>query len=57
VQVGSEHRRVRARVATPAERARLWPLAVESYSGYADYQRKAPREIPMVILEPSSVVA
>jgi deazaflavin-dependent oxidoreductase (nitroreductase family) len=52
VQVGREHRAVHARVATPAERERLWPLAVESYSGYADYQRKAEREIPMVILEP-----
>lgn len=57
VQVGSDHRRVRARVATAEERARLWPKAVESYASYADYQRKAPREIPMVILERSSVVA
>ena len=57
VQVGAERRRVRARVATADERARLWPLAVASYSSYADYQRKAPREIPMVILERSSVVA
>jgi deazaflavin-dependent oxidoreductase (nitroreductase family) len=52
VQVGREHREVHARVATPAERTRLWPMAVDSYSGYADYQRKAEREIPMVILEP-----
>ena len=57
VQVGAERRRVRARVATADERARLWPLAVASYSSYDDYQRKAPREIPMVILERSSVVA
>jgi F420H(2)-dependent quinone reductase len=52
VQVGREQRAVHARVATPAERARLWPKAVDSYSGYDDYQRKAEREIPMVILEP-----
>ena len=52
VQIGSERRRVRARIASPSERERLWPRAVEAYSGYADYERKADREIPMVILEP-----
>lgn len=51
VQIGPERRAVRARVATKAERERLWPRAVEAYSGYADYQQKAEREIPMVILE------
>ena len=51
-QLGTERRRVRARVASAEERARLWPKAVAAYSSYADYQRKAPREIPMVILEP-----
>ena len=52
VQIGPEVRRVCARVANPDERARLWPKAVTAYSSYADYQRKAPREIPLVILEP-----
>ena len=52
VQVGRERRPVRARVATAAERERLWPKAVDAYASYADYQRKAPREIPMVILSP-----
>lgn len=52
VQIGSEVREVRARVATAAERKRLWPQAVAAYSGYADYQRRADREIPLVILEP-----
>jgi deazaflavin-dependent oxidoreductase (nitroreductase family) len=52
VQVGSERRDVRARVAGPEERARLWPRAVETYSGYAGYQRRTDREIPLVILEP-----
>ena len=36
-----------------AERARLWQMMVDVYPPYADYQRKAPREIPMVILEPT----
>lgn len=52
VQVGSERRRVRARVATPEERARLWPKAVEAYGSYSDYQERTEREIPLVILEP-----
>lgn len=57
VQVGSERREVRARVATPEERARLWPMAVDVYSGYTGYQERAGREIPMVILEPRGPAA
>ncbi len=52
VQVGAELRPVRARVADPAERARLWPRAVAAYRGYEGYQRRTGREIPVVILEP-----
>jgi len=53
VQVGRERRAVHARVATAEERERLWPRAVKSYHGYADYQRRSKgREIPLVILEP-----
>ncbi len=53
VQIGAERRRVRARVATAEERERLWPLAVQGYRGYEDYQaRSKGREIPLVILQP-----
>ena len=52
IQIGPEQRAVHARVATAEERARLWPVAVRAYSGYGDYQRKADREIPVVVLEP-----
>jgi F420H(2)-dependent quinone reductase len=52
VQVGSEHRPVSARVATPDERERLWPQVVRLYGGYAAYQKRTAREIPLVILEP-----
>jgi deazaflavin-dependent oxidoreductase (nitroreductase family) len=53
VQIGSEHRPVRAHVATPEERERLWPLCVKAYHGYADYQKRSKgREIPLVVLEP-----
>jgi deazaflavin-dependent oxidoreductase (nitroreductase family) len=52
VQIGAERREVHARVATPEERERLWPKAVATYSGYRDYQQRAAREIPLMILEP-----
>jgi deazaflavin-dependent oxidoreductase (nitroreductase family) len=52
VQMGIERRAVRARVASAAERERLWPKAVAAYSGYRTYQERADREIPLVILEP-----
>lgn len=42
----------RARTADPAERERWWREAVRAYRGYAQYQRKTEREIPVVILEP-----
>ena len=54
VQVGSERRQVRARVATAAERERLWPRVVDAYANYAEYQARTEREIPLVILEPRS---
>ncbi|WP_194829546.1 nitroreductase family deazaflavin-dependent oxidoreductase [Nocardia sp. XZ_19_231] len=43
-----------ARVATPDERATLWPRVTSSYKGYADYQTKTTREIPLVLLTPRS---
>lgn len=51
VQIGSEKRPVRARVATDEERERLWPKVVETYSGYAGYQKRTSRKIPLVVLE------
>ena len=41
-----------ARVATPQERDRLWPLVVKDHKNYAGYQKKTAREIPLVLLEP-----
>jgi deazaflavin-dependent oxidoreductase (nitroreductase family) len=51
VTIGSERRDVRARVATPQERARLWPKAVAAYRDYDRYQARTGREIPLLILE------
>ena len=52
VRIGRRRMAVRARVATPEERERLWPRAVEVWPGYADYQARTDRTIPLVILEP-----
>jgi len=53
IQIGSEIREVRARVATDEERDRLWPKFVASYPGYDFYQTHAKsRKIPIVILDP-----
>ena len=40
-----------ARVASPEEKAELWPAVVKANPGYAKYQTKTEREIPLVILE------
>jgi deazaflavin-dependent oxidoreductase (nitroreductase family) len=52
VQIGSEKRPVRARVATDEERRRLWPKVVDTYSGYDGYQKRTDRKIPLIVLEP-----
>lgn len=50
---GGPKRPMRARVADPDERARLWPLVTKRYRGYEQYQQRATREIPLVLLEPA----
>jgi deazaflavin-dependent oxidoreductase (nitroreductase family) len=54
---GKPKRAMRARTATPEERATLWPRVTASYKGYAGYQTKTEREIPLVLLEPVGVTA
>ena len=43
---------MRAEVADPAERARLWSPLVSMYPSYDDYQAKTDRQIPVVVLTP-----
>lgn len=45
-------RQVRARIATPQERAQLWPRLVDMYADYDKYASWTDREIPVIILEP-----
>lgn len=44
--------RATARTATAEERDELWPQITSAYSGYAGYQRKTDRPIPVVICTP-----
>jgi deazaflavin-dependent oxidoreductase (nitroreductase family) len=45
-------RPMRAHVASDAERAALWPRVTAASRGYAEYQTRTEREIPLVVLEP-----
>ena len=49
---GQPKRAATARVATDAERDRLWPLITTKYSNYAGYQERTDRVIPLVLIEP-----
>jgi deazaflavin-dependent oxidoreductase (nitroreductase family) len=49
---GERDRPVRARTATPDERAELWPRLVDLYADFATYQSWTERTIPVVVLEP-----
>jgi deazaflavin-dependent oxidoreductase (nitroreductase family) len=51
-QVGGTRVPVRARPAHGRERRRLWERATAAYPGYARYQARTDREIPVVVLEP-----
>jgi len=41
-----------ARIATEEERSELWPQIISVFEGYARYQKRTERPIPVVILEP-----
>ncbi len=54
LQVLGERRPVIARTADPAERAQWWPRAVAAHPGYATYQARTSREIPVIFLSPGN---
>ena len=51
LEIKGDKRAMRARVASADEKAELWPDVVKAHKGYADYQTKTERDIPLVILE------
>ncbi|MGD0747122.1 MAG: nitroreductase family deazaflavin-dependent oxidoreductase [Acidimicrobiales bacterium] len=50
--MNGETRKMRARTASPEEKAALWPDILASYKHYAGYQERSGRDIPVVICEP-----
>ena len=51
VEVGTDTIPVVARVADDTERAPIWEAHKHDYPGFADYEKKTSRQIPVVILE------
>jgi deazaflavin-dependent oxidoreductase (nitroreductase family) len=51
VEVGTETYAVRARVLDPEEREPIWAEQKKRYPGFADYERKTDRVIPVVLLQ------
>jgi len=51
VTMGGRTRKMRARIATAEEKAERWPTITKAYKGYAGYQKRTDRDIPIVILE------
>lgn len=43
-----------ARQAEGGERDRIWNVQKAAWPGFADYERKTARQIPVIILEPAS---
>ena len=54
VEISGHRQSVRADIVTGAERDRLWRQAVASFGGYAGYQARTDREIPVVRLTPAN---
>ena len=46
--------KLRARLATSDEKPALWPICDQHYAPYADYRKRAPRDIPIFVCEPNS---
>ena len=54
IQVMNRVIKVKAEIADPAERERLWAKLMEIAPGYGDYQKRTERLIPIVILHPKN---
>jgi deazaflavin-dependent oxidoreductase (nitroreductase family) len=50
IQVKRQHIQVKAETANPEKRRELWARLMEVAPGYGRYQKRTPREIPVVIL-------
>ena len=52
-EIGAETRSFRARTADAGEREPIWTMQKTDYPGFADYESKTTRVIPVVILDPA----
>jgi deazaflavin-dependent oxidoreductase (nitroreductase family) len=52
-EIGTATRQFRARIATPLEREPIWTRQKQEFPGFAGYEEKTDRVIPVVILEPA----
>ena len=53
IEIGTETVPVTARVAGPEERDPIWTRQKQDQPGFAEYEQKTSRQIPVVILEPA----
>jgi F420H(2)-dependent quinone reductase len=53
IQVNNTTVRVRAALATPRERERLWTQLVAMYPYFTEYQERTTRQIPVILLQPT----
>ena len=53
IEVGTDIKSVRARVANDDERESIWATQKQRYPGFAEYETNTDRQIPVVILEPA----
>lgn len=52
IQIMRQQIRVKAETANPERRRELWERLVKEAPGYAEYQKRTTREIPIVLLYP-----
>lgn len=53
-EIGTTTVALTARVANDAEREPIWAAQKAEYPGFAEYEKRTTRQIPVVILEPSN---
>ena len=54
VEIGTDRLVVTSRSASEQERERLWAVVTTTYAGYARYQERTTRRIPVIVLRPEA---